>query len=80
MTQSWVKPPLGELIGRLNRFLRGWRNYFSFGYPGTAFRQVNWYVQRRLRRFLVTRSQRRGQHLPGPSLYQALRPKGLIYL
>lgn len=80
MTRSWVKLPLDELIGRLNRFLRGWRNYFSFGYPGLAFRKVNWFVQRRLRRFLGTRSQRRGRYLPGPSLYQALRAKGLIYL
>ncbi|MGQ9689186.1 MAG: hypothetical protein ACUVXF_10425 [Desulfobaccales bacterium] len=37
-------------------------------------------MQRRLRRFLVTRSHRRGRHLPGPSLYQALRAKGLICL
>ncbi|MGQ9687674.1 MAG: hypothetical protein ACUVXF_02635 [Desulfobaccales bacterium] len=59
---------------------QGWRNSFRFGYPGLAFRKINWFVQRRLRRFLVTRSRRRGRHLPGPSLYQGLRAKGLIYL
>ena len=67
MTRCWVKLPLDELIGRLNRFLRGWRNYFSIGYPGLAFRTVNWFVPGRLRRFLMTRSQRRGRYLPGPS-------------
>jgi hypothetical protein len=38
------------------------------------------YVQMRLRRFLLTRSQRRCRHLEGPSLYQGLRAKGLVYL
>lgn len=80
MTRSGVHPSLEALIGILNRFLRGWSNYFSFGHPRMACRQVNWYVQIRLRRFLRTRSQRRGKQLDGPSLYQTLRAAGLIYL
>ncbi|MBW1954050.1 MAG: hypothetical protein JRG72_08000 [Deltaproteobacteria bacterium] len=80
MTSSGVHPPLEALIGRLNRFLCGWSNYFSFGHPRLACRQVNWYVQIRLRHFLRTRSQRRCKQLAGPSLYQALRAAGLIYL
>ena len=70
---------LSAVIGRVNRFLGGWSRYFGFGYPSGAFHKVNWYLQIRFRRFLRTRSQRRGQ-LSGPSLYAALREKGLIYL
>ena len=80
MTQRQVQLPPEKLITKMNRFLRGWRNYFSFGYPSTAFREVNWYVQKRWRRFLRTRSQRHCRQLGGPSLYHALKAKGLIYL
>ena len=80
MTQRRVQQQLAEVIGKLNRYLLGWRNYFSFGYPRMAFKKVNWYVQTRLRCFLRTRSQRRYRQLEGPSRYQALRSQGLIYL
>jgi len=80
LTSRSVNLPLEVVIGQVNRFLRGWGNYFSFGYPRMAFRKVNWYVQQRLRCFLRTRSQRRGQRLPGPTRYQALRAQGLVYL
>jgi len=80
MTQRRVQQPLAEVIGKLNRYLRGWRNYFSFGYPRLACKKVNWYVQTRLRCFMRTRSRRRGRQLEGPSRYQALRSQGLIYL
>ena len=80
LTARQVNRPLNEVIGQVNRFLRGWSNYFSFGYPCMACRKVNWYVQQRLRCFLRTRSQRRGQPLPGPTRYQALRAQGLVYL
>ena|GEM_PF-6380434 len=36
--------------------------------------------QKRFSRFMVTRSQRRCKLLDGPSLYSAVRAKGLIYL
>jgi RNA-directed DNA polymerase len=81
LTSSSRQLPLEAVLGQVNRFLKGWSNYFSFGYPGVAFRKVNWYVQVRLRRFLLTRSQRRCKQLDGhPSLYQGLRAAGLIYL
>jgi RNA-directed DNA polymerase len=80
MTRRQVQPSPENLIGKMNRFLLGWRNYFSFGYPGMAFREVNWFVQKRWRRFLRTRSQRHCKQLGGASQYQALKAKGLIYL
>jgi len=80
MTQRQVQLPPEKLITKMNRFLRGWRNYFSFGYPSSAFREVNWHVQKRWRRFLRTRSQRHCRQLGTSSLYHALKAKGLIYL
>jgi RNA-directed DNA polymerase len=40
--------PLPEMITSLNRHLRGWANYFSFGYPTMAYRHINGYVRLRL--------------------------------
>jgi RNA-directed DNA polymerase len=79
LTSRDVQLSLPTVIGRVNRFLGGWSRYFGFGYPSGAFQKVNWFLQIRFRRFLRTRSQRRGL-LSGPSLYAALREKGLIYL
>lgn len=80
MTQRRIQLPISELIRRINEYLRGWSNYFRFGYPRVAFWKVNWYVQVRLRRYVRTRSQRRCRHLDGRSLYKALRAQGLVYL
>jgi RNA-directed DNA polymerase len=52
----WKSMP--ELIADLNRHLRGWANYFAFGYPTPIFRQMDWYVLQRLRYNLRRRSQR----------------------
>src|SRR5215469_2101833 len=50
--------PLPELIGRLNRHLKGWANYYRLGHPRVTFRKVNRYVRQRLHRHLRRRSQR----------------------
>lgn len=46
------------LVQELNRQLKGWAQYFGFGYPQRAFRQIDWYVQCRLRQRVRRRSQR----------------------
>ena len=48
------------LISDLNPVLRGWSAYFRTGNAATKFRQLDWYVVGRLRRFLV---KRQGRHL-----------------
>jgi len=78
LTSTDVRLPPPAVIGRVNRFLSGWGRCFGLGYPGGAFQKVNWFLQIRFRGLLRTRSQRRGR-LSGPSLYAALREKGLIY-
>src|ERR1700682_1105157 len=40
--------PISNLIGELNRHLKGWANYFSFGYPMSAHCEIDRYVQGRL--------------------------------
>lgn len=80
MTIRRITAPVQEVIVNVNSFLVGWGNYFNFGYPRLALNKLDWYVQTRFRRFVRTRSQRRCRHLDGPSLYQALRSEGLVYL
>jgi RNA-directed DNA polymerase len=50
--------PIPMLIRQLNQHLRGWANYFRFGYPSEAFAQINHYVQVRLWQHLKRRRQR----------------------
>jgi RNA-directed DNA polymerase len=49
-----------ELIEMLNRFLRGWGNYFRTGNAAIQFSQVDKHVVWRLKRFL---KRRKGRHL-----------------
>ena len=50
--------PLPRLIAELNRHLKGWGNYFSFGRPCGAFGKINNFVLCRLYRHVGRRSQR----------------------
>jgi len=72
--------PLPDLIGRLNRHLRGWANYFGLGYPRKAFRDLNQFVRCRLGKHLNRRSQRGWRARQGVSLYTHLEHMGLTAL
>ena len=72
--------PLPELIGRVNRQLRGWANYFGLGYPRQTFRHLNHFVRYRLGRHLRRRSQRGWRSRQGMSLYAHLNHLGLVSL
>lgn len=69
--------PIPILIGELNRLLRGWKAYFSHGYPRQAFSKANWFVQCRLQRHLRRRSQRSFRPPKGVTFYAHLRTLGL---
>src|SRR5208282_741060 len=56
--------PLPQLIEGLNRHLKGWANYFRYGYARNAFYQMDSYVRWRLTRYLRRRSQRPFRPLP----------------
>ena len=72
--------PLPELIGHVNRNLRGWSNYFKLGYPRRAFRHLNHFVRHRLGQHLQRRSQRGWRARQGVSLYAHLQHMGLVAL
>ncbi len=72
--------PIQTLIGWINRLLRGWRRYFSVGYPRMAYRAVNHYVVGKLTRHLKRRSQRPYRPPAGVSFYAQLQRLGLQLL
>jgi RNA-directed DNA polymerase len=47
--------PWGEVKEELNRTIRGWANYFSYGTRAQAYRAVDRYVTERVRHFLRRR-------------------------
>ncbi len=69
--------PLPELIGRLNRHLRGWSNYFQLGFPRQAFSGLNHFLRYRLGQHLQRRSQRSWRVRQGVTLYAHLQHLGL---
>jgi len=72
--------PIPYLIADLNRHLKGWKNYFDFGYPRMAFRGINSYVRERLTQHLRRRSQRPFRPPEGVSYYEQLSRLGLVRL
>jgi RNA-directed DNA polymerase len=72
--------PIPVLIGELNRHLQGWANYFSIGYPISAYCEIERHVQSRLIQHLQRRSQRPYQPPEGESWLRHLAKLGLIRL
>src|SRR5258708_1052669 len=69
--------PIPKLIAELNRHLKGWANYFKYGYPREAFRAINWHVGQRLFRHLNRRSQRAYRLPEKTTYYQHFQRLGL---
>jgi RNA-directed DNA polymerase len=72
--------PIPNLIGELNRHLKGWANYFSFGYPTGVYWEIDWFVRGRLIRHLQRRSQRPYHPPEGEAWYTHLQRLGLVCL
>jgi group II intron reverse transcriptase/maturase len=68
------------VVGRLNRKLTGWANYFCLGPVNSTYRAINTHVTQRLRRWLCKKHKVRGTggtRYPDQYLYEEL---GLINL
>ena len=68
-----------ELIGNVNRVVRGWLNYFSYGTLSKAYMKLESFLQSRIRGWLVHKHRvgSRGiSRYPAKHLYETL---GLIY-
>lgn len=80
-TRSSYKVTVTEVVGEINTLCRGWKNYFGYGYPRKEFREMDWFILERMRKFLGHRSQRRCRPLrKGESLYAGIRRMGYIPL
>jgi hypothetical protein len=69
-----------ELVGHLNRQLRGWANYFRLGPVSKAYRAVDAHATKRLRQWLCAKHKEPGRgtsRFPDDYLYQTL---GLVRL
>jgi group II intron reverse transcriptase/maturase len=58
--RRWLWLDTDELVGRLNRVLQGWANYFCLGTVSQAYRRVAAHVCHRLRQWLVRKHKVRG--------------------
>jgi RNA-directed DNA polymerase len=72
--------PTPQVIEDLNTYLRGWSNYFEYGYPRKAFRDLSHYTRNRMVTHLNRRSQRKYHRQEGLSHYQHLEKLGLLRL
>src|SRR5438270_498030 len=72
--------PLPYLIEELNRHLKGWGNYFDFGYARQPFREINAYIRSRLTQHVKRRSQRPFRPPKGVTYYQQFQKMGLVEL
>jgi len=71
---SWISEE--KLIGEVNRVLRGWTNYFSYGTKWKTYSRLERFTQRRIRGWLVHkyRVDHRGERrFPATYIYGTLR-------
>jgi hypothetical protein len=76
----WHLPTPSSLliwIDRINRYLKGWQNYFSVGYPRKAMREINYYVRGRMGNHLHQRSQRPYKPPKSVSVYTQTQTVGV---
>lgn len=72
--------PTEEQVGRLNRMLRGWANYFSEGTVSRAYDAVDRHTQSRLRRWLCKKHRIKGSGLKRFHDLHLIHQLGLVQL
>ena len=74
-SRRWGLLDVEELVGRLNKKLGGWANYFWLGQVSKAYRAVDSHARRRLRHWLCRKHQVGGRgtsRFPDTYLHQTL--------
>ncbi len=81
-TLSGYKKPLLEVIKEVNVILRGWANYYRYGYPRKVFRDCEPLCAMSVRAisFESEPTAQQAIYWQGESLYAGLKRYGLIYL
>ena len=72
--------PVPELIAEINQQTKGWKQYFSIGYPKAAYWEIDAYIRKRLEQHLKRRSQRGFEFPEDRTIFQYLEEQGLIAL
>lgn len=72
--------PVPDLVRDVTRYLRGWGQYFSYGYPRRIYNRADSFVLQRLVRHLQRRSQRPFRPAEGKSFLAHLQSLGLQLL
>ena len=67
--------PVNDVVRRLNRQVKGWANYFKFGYPSETFRKIDYHIYTRMAKHLWRRSQRGYKNADDKSLYRFIYRK-----
>lgn len=78
--RRWTSLAADEMVGSLNRMVKGWANYFCLGPVSRAYRAVDSHVRYRLRQWLCAKHKMQGRgtsRYPDEYLYERL---GLIRL
>jgi group II intron reverse transcriptase/maturase len=78
--RRWLFLDPEEVVGRLNRMLRGWANYFRLGTVGAAYRIVDSHACFRLRQWLGRRQRVQGSSRSRYSEPYLRRTYGLVKL
>ena len=61
LTERWSHhQPEGEVLDRMNRFVRGWVNYFHLHNSTQAFQRQRFFLEQRMRKYLQKRRQKKG--------------------
>lgn len=74
-TPQWHPSSPESRIAEINALLRGWTGYFSQGPVIPTYERIRWYVERRVRRWLMRRSGKKGtgyRQYPDETLYWKL--------
>lgn len=72
--------PLVDVMEEISQQTRGWKSYFSFGYPSKVSNRINQAIQDRLEQHARRRRQRRFKKPEDESYYASFKRLGVALL